>query len=134
MPHDEVESSEFYKHIESQGLTEPRRMKQLLTWCGTRAMGEKPLFSAEDGNARLAGRLKKFWAWVHSTNSTYSERNTAPTPKRFFEKIRAVRLVQQGTANDFSRQYTQSRRADRHRTKQLHHPQYQSRIPRTSQT
>ena len=55
MPHDEVESSEFYKHIESEGLTEPRRMKQLLTWCGIRAMGEKPQFSAEDSSARLAG-------------------------------------------------------------------------------
>ena len=55
MPHDEVESSEFYKHIASDGLSEPRRMKQLLTWCATRAMGEKPMFSTEDGNARLAG-------------------------------------------------------------------------------
>lgn len=57
MPHDEVESSEFYKHIASDGLSEPRRMKQLLTWCATRALGEKPLFSTEDGNARLAGML-----------------------------------------------------------------------------
>ena len=55
LPHDEVESSEFYKHIESDGLPEPRRMRQLLTWCGTRALGEKPSFSAEDSHARLAG-------------------------------------------------------------------------------
>ena len=55
MPHDEVESAEFYKHIESEGLSEPRRMKQLLTWCGTRALGEKPSFASEDSNARLAG-------------------------------------------------------------------------------
>ena len=58
MPHDEVETSEFYKHIESEGLSEPRRMKQLLTWCATRALGEKSTDnSSEDGNARLAGRL-----------------------------------------------------------------------------
>ena len=57
MPHDEVDSSEFYKHIASDGLSEPRRMKQLLTWCATRALGEKPLFSTEDGNARLAGEF-----------------------------------------------------------------------------
>ena len=58
MPHDEVDTSEFYKHIESEGLSEPRRMKQLLTWCATRALGEKPTdYSSEDGNARLAGRL-----------------------------------------------------------------------------
>lgn len=59
MPHDEVESSEFYKHIESAGLSEPRRMKQLLTWCGTRALGEKPSFSSENSNARSAGMLAK---------------------------------------------------------------------------
>ena len=57
LPHDEVESSEFYKHIESEGLSEPRRMKQLLTWCGTRAMGERPSFTTEDSNARLAGMI-----------------------------------------------------------------------------
>lgn len=55
LPHDEVGSSEFYKHIESDGLPEPRRMRQLLTWCGTRALGEKPSFSAEDSHAKLAG-------------------------------------------------------------------------------
>lgn len=57
MPHDEVETSEFYKHIESEGLSEPRRMKQLLTWCATRALGDKPSFASEDSSARLAGML-----------------------------------------------------------------------------
>ena len=57
LPHNEVESSEFYKHIESDGLSEPRRMKQLLTWCGTRAIGERPSFTSEDSNARLAGMM-----------------------------------------------------------------------------
>ena len=55
LPHDEVESSEFYKHIEGDGMPEPRRMRQLLMWCGARALGEKPSFEKEDGNARLAG-------------------------------------------------------------------------------
>lgn len=54
LPHDEVDSSDFYKHIESS-LTEPRRMKQLLTWCGTRALGEKPSSSQRDFHARQAG-------------------------------------------------------------------------------
>ncbi len=54
LPHDEVESPEFYKHIESS-LTEPRRMKQLLTWCGTRALGQKPSPSQHDFHARQAG-------------------------------------------------------------------------------
>jgi len=37
LPHAEVEAVEFYKHI-SQDLAEPRRMRQLLTWCATRAL------------------------------------------------------------------------------------------------
>ena len=57
LPHDEVESSEFYKHIEANGLSEPRRMRQLLTWCGTRALGDKPSFSSADSHARLAGTI-----------------------------------------------------------------------------
>lgn len=42
IPHRQVETSEFYKHIEADGLSEPRRMKQLLTWVGERELGEKP--------------------------------------------------------------------------------------------
>lgn len=41
VPHSEVETQELYKHI-SQDLVEPKRMRQLLTWCGTRALPEKP--------------------------------------------------------------------------------------------
>lgn len=41
LPHAEVECQDFYKHIESD-LMEPRRMRQLLTWCATRAMHPKP--------------------------------------------------------------------------------------------
>lgn len=55
MPHSEVESEYFYKHIESE-LPEPRRMRQLLTWCGSRALGEKPSFAPEDSHAKLAGK------------------------------------------------------------------------------
>jgi kinetochore protein Mis13/DSN1 len=55
VPHTEVDVKDFYKHISEEGLSEPRRMKQLLTWCGTRALGEKPSYSSGDGNAKLAG-------------------------------------------------------------------------------
>ncbi|KAL2757894.1 hypothetical protein ACRALDRAFT_2098923 [Sodiomyces alcalophilus JCM 7366] len=41
-PHHAVDSAEFYKYIEAEGLMEPRRMKQLLTWCGERALLPKP--------------------------------------------------------------------------------------------
>lgn len=58
VPHKEVDTSDFYKHIASEGLSEPRRMKQLLTWCATRALGDKPSGSrSDDDNARLAGEL-----------------------------------------------------------------------------
>lgn len=40
IPHREVEAREFYKHI-AEDLPEPRRMKQLLMWCGERAMPER---------------------------------------------------------------------------------------------
>lgn len=58
LPHQEVEISDFYKHIESEGLPEPRRMRQLLTWCATRAMGEKSAGGEfEDQSARMAARV-----------------------------------------------------------------------------
>ncbi|KAL8707077.1 MAG: hypothetical protein Q9220_007827 [cf. Caloplaca sp. 1 TL-2023] len=58
LPHDEVPSEEFYKHIESS-LTEPRRMRQLLTWCGTRALGDKPSSTQKDFQARQAGKSSR---------------------------------------------------------------------------
>jgi kinetochore protein Mis13/DSN1 len=57
IPHHEVETSQFYKHIEADGLSEPRRMKQLLTWCGERALGAKPSHNISDAGAVLAGKL-----------------------------------------------------------------------------
>ncbi|KAE8366142.1 Mis12-Mtw1 protein family-domain-containing protein [Aspergillus caelatus] len=71
LPHDQVDTAEFYKHIASD-LPEPRRMRQLLIWCATRAMSDKRGRS-EDASARLAARviqeelLKDF-----STNSQLS--------------------------------------------------------------
>lgn len=55
VPHAEVQAEEFYKHIE-QSLPEPRRMKQLLTWCGTRALPDKPAGEVKDSSAILAAR------------------------------------------------------------------------------
>lgn len=74
IPHREVGASEFYKHIESEGLTEPRRMKQLLTWCGERSLAEKPPLGSLNSNAVLGARaiqdqlLKDF-----STRSEFSD-------------------------------------------------------------
>lgn len=58
IPHREVDPSGFYKHIEAEGLSEPRRMKQLLTWCGERALSEKPKHGTAGANAVLGGKSR----------------------------------------------------------------------------
>ncbi|PNY29871.1 Kinetochore protein mis13 [Tolypocladium capitatum] len=55
-PHREVDAMDFYKHIEAEGLPEPRRMKQLLMWCGERALSEKPPLGTPNANAILGAR------------------------------------------------------------------------------
>ncbi|CAK7267489.1 hypothetical protein SEPCBS119000_002575 [Sporothrix epigloea] len=56
LPHREVSSAEFYKLIESEGLPEPRRMRQLLMWCGERALSEKPPHGSANSSAILGAR------------------------------------------------------------------------------
>ncbi|KAI6387063.1 hypothetical protein MCOR07_009392 [Pyricularia oryzae] len=58
IPHREVNAGEFYKHIEAD-VMEPRRMKQLLTWCGERALLDRPAHGSVDSmnsNAILGAR------------------------------------------------------------------------------
>jgi kinetochore protein Mis13/DSN1 len=55
IPHREVDAAEFYKHIED-GMLEPRRMRQLLTWCGERALTEKPPHGSRGSSAVLGGK------------------------------------------------------------------------------
>ncbi|CAG8888708.1 unnamed protein product [Penicillium egyptiacum] len=59
LPHREVGTGDFYKHIADDGVPEPRRMRQLLIWCATRAIGEKPSggSNSDDQSARLAARV-----------------------------------------------------------------------------
>jgi kinetochore protein Mis13/DSN1 len=56
LPHREVDAAEFYKHIEADGLSEPRRMRQLLVWCGERALSEKPPHGTHGSSAVLGGK------------------------------------------------------------------------------
>ncbi|KAJ9602341.1 hypothetical protein H2200_013196 [Cladophialophora chaetospira] len=57
VPHSEVDVADYYKHIESEGLPEPRRMRQLLTWCAERGMDEKPTGTEfEHSSARHGAR------------------------------------------------------------------------------
>ncbi|ORY65425.1 Mis12-Mtw1 protein family-domain-containing protein [Pseudomassariella vexata] len=84
IPHREVDSSEFYKHIEAEGPSEPRRMKQLLTWCGERALSEKPPLGSLNSNAVLGARaiqdqlLKDFQS--KSEFSDWFSREDVPRP------------------------------------------------------
>ncbi|OQV04705.1 hypothetical protein CLAIMM_09554 [Cladophialophora immunda] len=58
LPHPELNVSDYYKHIESEGLPEPRRMKQLLIWCAERALDEKPMGTGfGEASARQAARV-----------------------------------------------------------------------------
>ncbi|KAL8810148.1 MAG: hypothetical protein Q9200_002818 [Gallowayella weberi] len=86
LPHDEVESIDFYKHIESS-LTEPRRMKQLLTWCGTRALGDKPSSTQADFHARQAAReiqqlLLKDFSTKSEMSDWFNRKEKTPPPQR----------------------------------------------------
>ncbi|KAK0103959.1 hypothetical protein ONS96_005065 [Cadophora gregata f. sp. sojae] len=84
IPHREVETSEFYKHIEAEGLSEPRRMKQLLTWTGERCMGEKPSHGDPNIGAVLAARmiqesLLKDFANKSEFSDWFNREESAPT-------------------------------------------------------
>ncbi|KAJ9410240.1 hypothetical protein DTO045G8_2233 [Paecilomyces variotii] len=83
LPHKEVNAADFYRHIASD-LPEPRRMRQLLTWCATRAMGDKPSGSrSDDESARLAARviqeeLLKDFANVSELSDWFGRQETEP--------------------------------------------------------
>ncbi|KAH7113871.1 kinetochore protein-like protein Mis13 [Dendryphion nanum] len=83
LPHSEIEVREFYKYIE-QSVMEPRRMKQLLTWCGSRALPEKPSGNVKDVNAIMAARaiqqeLIDDFANKPELSDWFSREDTAPT-------------------------------------------------------
>lgn len=56
IPQRDVNPAEFYKHIETEGLIEPKRMMQLLMWCGERALPAKPPYGPPNANAILGGK------------------------------------------------------------------------------
>ncbi|KAL4931067.1 Mis12-Mtw1 family protein [Aspergillus undulatus] len=85
LPHKKVDTAEFYKHIAADDLIEPRRMRQLLIWCGSRALGDKPSGSRSgDESARLAARviqeeLLKDFANNSELSNWFAREDTAPT-------------------------------------------------------
>ncbi|KAE9375498.1 hypothetical protein N431DRAFT_454132 [Stipitochalara longipes BDJ] len=91
IPHREVETSEFYKHIEAEGLSEPRRMKQLLTWTGERCIGKKPSHGNQDNGAELAARmikesLLKDFANKSEFSDWFNREESAPPPTKVIKK------------------------------------------------
>lgn len=99
IPHREVNAADFFKHIEASQL-EPRRMKQLLTWCGERSLSEKPPHGTANANAILGGKI----CWelpdcvcVAETNCFVSSpRDSRPVTQGFWDAVRVFGLVQQG--------------------------------------
>ncbi|PFH57788.1 hypothetical protein XA68_14576 [Ophiocordyceps unilateralis] len=85
IPHREVDSADFYKHITADGLPEPRRMKQLLMWCGERALSGKPPHGTPDSNAILGARaiqdqLLKDFASKSEFSDWFSRDEDEPKP------------------------------------------------------
>jgi kinetochore protein Mis13/DSN1 len=54
-PHPSIAHEEYYKHIHDE-LLEPQRMKQLLAWCGRKALTPKD-GKVGDANAAAVGRF-----------------------------------------------------------------------------
>lgn len=96
IPHREVDSAEFYKHIESEGLMEPRRMKQLLTWCGERALLEKPPHGQADSNTVLGGKFGYDSNKSLQLLTLPSSLHPGATIERLLHEVRVFRLVQSG--------------------------------------
>ena len=92
LPHNEVEITDFFKHIESEGLPEPRRMKQLLTWCGTRSLDQKRKgVEFEDGTAMNAAlvieeELLKDLANRSELSDWFSREDVVEVPKELPER------------------------------------------------
>ncbi|KAI9886953.1 MAG: hypothetical protein M1823_001245 [Watsoniomyces obsoletus] len=73
LPHPDVLVEEYYKHIESEGLSEPRRMKQLLTWCGARALDDHSLEASEKETSGIAANVLKDLLRAFSKRSEMSD-------------------------------------------------------------
>lgn len=128
LPHREVDIADFYKHI-SQDDPEPRRMRQLLTWCATRALSARPTNGEGDVTAILAGKHTPS-SRGHSDERLRSTSDTRRAVERLCRQVGAVRLVQQSEhrfppkpvvhikAAPFSDKYTALGRRDDRRARQ----------------
>lgn len=104
IPHADVGTEHFYKHISTdEGLPEPRRMKQLLTWCGQRALPARTRRDTANASAILAaeaiqkGLLQDFGSrsdlsdWLSRDENAPRPRALKPNPKNLeLDKKRAA--------------------------------------------
>lgn len=104
IPHPDVGTEHFYKHISTdEGLPEPRRMKQLLTWCGQRALPTRTRRDTANASAILAaeaiqkGLLQDFGSrsdlsdWLLRDENAPRPRALKPNPKNLeLDKKRAA--------------------------------------------
>jgi len=96
LPHREIDPAEFHKYIAPEGLSEPRRMKQLLIWCGERALSEKPPHGSRGSSAILGGEWtggKNMNGVDHALTCLNSPRDTRPAPQGLWRALRVLRLV-----------------------------------------
>ncbi|TQV92041.1 hypothetical protein V2A60_004347 [Cordyceps javanica] len=86
-PHADLDAKDFYKHIPSDGLLEPLRMKQLLTWCSARALPEKPKQGVPSTDPTLGARailndlLKEFSTRPEFSNWLGRDESVAPVAR-----------------------------------------------------
>ena len=108
MPHAEVATSEFYKHI-SDTLPEPRRMRCLLGWCGTRALPPKP-DAPKDSKPESSLEFQALQAGSHyilsqNVSNGRTDKNAAA---RVIQEELSQDLIIRGTLSDwFSRDETE---------------------------
>ncbi|KAL4783191.1 Mis12-Mtw1 protein family-domain-containing protein [Aspergillus varians] len=135
LPHNKVDTAEFYKHIAADGLVEPRRMRQLMIWCGTRAMGDKPSGSRSDNeSARLAARviqeeLLKEFASNSELSNWFSREDTSP-PTVVVKKANPRNVQNEGKIKELEEQI-QKLQKERHALNALLRPPS---IPKISPT
>lgn len=101
IPHRDLDPAEFYKHIAAEGLPEPRRMKQLLIWCGERALLEKPPLGTANSGALLGGAYTERATVLslpitnkRGVDATFSAGHSGSATQRLCFAIRLFRLVQ----------------------------------------
>ncbi|KAJ4145958.1 hypothetical protein LMH87_004789 [Akanthomyces muscarius] len=98
IPHRDLDAQDFYKHIASDGLLEPLRMKTLLTWCGERALPEKPKQGVPSTDPSLGARailddlLKEFSTRPEFSNWLARDESVAPAARILKPNPRNIEL------------------------------------------